>query len=195
MAPTSPTGGWRSSRCWRRQAEVKEVVARLVCKASFEPFISANWTTRRRLRVPRFWGQVLGTGSGSLGAFSGTVKATERKGGQTGLAAGNPGGERTLRAAAHTPILHGKEGVNGSSSLEGLSGTTKLLQTADFPLLWRTLRATSLERRAFKMGTAAWQRRTGSIREILGVQDLNWRITGSWGQVLGTFEAMEVEVE
>src|SRR2546430_888644 len=44
--------------------------------------------------------------------------------------------------------LHGKEGVDGSSPSEGLSGNTKPLQKAAFLLPIKTLQATSLNRRA-----------------------------------------------
>jgi hypothetical protein len=52
---------------------------------------------------------------------------------------------------ACTPLppqnLHGKEGVDGSSPSEGLSGTTKPLQMRLFLLPRQTLRTTSLARR------------------------------------------------
>ena len=65
------------------------------------------------------WGQVLGTGSGAQGR-SGTLKATRQRGPPRRIEPGKTRREaRLLRPADDHVNLHGKEGVNGSSPLEG----------------------------------------------------------------------------
>jgi hypothetical protein len=84
------------------------------------------------------------------------------------------------------PRFHGKEGVDGSSPSEGLSGTTKPLQKAPFLLPRWTRRGPSFPRRGSAIDerlrrTEIWleHRRSSPPR------DGPTRAVGSWGRVLG----------
>src|SRR5439155_19289035 len=73
---------------------------------------------RKRLIAP-VWGQVLGTGSRSLGVAQGGSTGMRRAGKTAWLQEKTKPEAALLRLADALRILHGKEGVDGSSPSEG----------------------------------------------------------------------------
>ena len=68
---------------------------------------------------PIVWGQVLGTIAGSLEATQGSSRTTSKRAGEAHRPKENKAGSTPPIRQAMYGSLHGKEGVNGSSPLEG----------------------------------------------------------------------------